>query len=350
MLVRDMITRTILTLTALAVPAALGPEEQAVAPEPTPVQRLQAEAGALGPLVRSDLAQRFLAATADLPEIEAPRVVWWNRAERRALRPEQTDAMGEVQLEGFRELTLGPEFYYYTAYGTPLAYARALDLAAGQGFESAGGRRILDFGFGGIGHLRLLASLGGHVTGVEILELLREYYREPGDTGSMARSAAATPGPAGTLTLVYGSYPGDAEVRQAVGGGYDLVISKNVLKLGYVHPEREADPRRLVHLGVDDETFVRAVYDALNPGGLFVIYNLYPKQNPPDEPYIPHATGGCPFETGLVESVGFELLVFDRDDTAFARRMGAALGWADSMDLETDLLAMYTILRKPAAS
>ncbi len=109
------------------------------------------------------------------------------------------------------------------------------------------------------------------------------------------------------------------------------------------------DPRRLVNLGVDDETFVRAVYDTMNPGGLFVIYNLYPPQNPPDEPYLPHASGECPFDKPLVEKIGFEIVVFDIDDTAAARAMGAALGWHDAMDLDADLFAMYTILRRPAS-
>jgi SAM-dependent methyltransferase len=340
----------ILALTVLAVPVVLAQDEEAVAPELTPVERLRAEARALEPFVRSRLTREFLAATADLPGVGDERVVWWNSAERKALRPEQAGAMDEADLEGFRELSLGPEFYYYTAYGTPLAYLPALELAARHGFESADGRRILDFGFGGIGQLRLLASLGAHVTGVEILELLREYYREPDDTGTMARAAAAGPGAPGTLTLVYGSFPGDPQVREAVGDGYDLVLSKNVLKLGYVHPEREADPRRLVHLGVSDEQFVRAMFDVLKPGGLFVIYNLYPAQNPPDEPYIPHATGGCPFDPALMESVGFEVVGLDRDCTAFARRMGQVLGWDDSMDLDTDLFGMYTVLRKPDAS
>ena len=339
----------LIAASALAVPAALAQDGETAEPQPIAVEMLRAEAGALAPIVKSDLARRFLEATADLPKIAGERVVWWNRAERRALRPEQAAAMEEADLEGFRELSLGGGFYYYTAFGTPLAYARVLDLAAAHGFESADGRRILDFGFGGIGHLRLLASIGAHATGIEILELLREFYREPGDTGEIPRSTAAAPGSPGSVTLVYGSFPGDAEVRRAVGDGFDLVVSKNVLKLGYVHPEREADPRRLVHLGVDDETFVRAVHDVLNPGGLFVIYNLYPQQNPPDEPYIPHATGGCPFDRGLMESVGFEVVAFDRNDTEAARRMGNTLGWDDSMDLETDLFGMYTILRRPGA-
>ncbi len=36
----------------------------------------------------------------------------------------------------------------------------------------------------------------------------------------------------------------------------------------------------------------------------------------------------------------------ERDDTDFARSMGKALGWGASMNLDTDLLGMYTILRK----
>ena len=41
----------------------------------------------------------------------------------------------------------------------------------------------------------------------------------------------------------------------AVGGDYDLIISKNTLKKGYVHPERPVEPRRLLNLGVDDADF-----------------------------------------------------------------------------------------------
>lgn len=319
----------------------------AVQDETRPVAQLQAEAEALAPLVTSGLAKRFLAATADLPAIDGERVVYWSGAARRALEPQEAESMGADELAGFRKLDLGEQFYYYTFFGTPLAYARPLDLAAGAGFETVDGKRIADFGFGGIGQLRLLGSLGAHVTGIEVLELLRVFYRDPADTGRIERSAAAGPGSPGTIALVWGQYPAEPDVVGAVGGGYDLVVAKNVLKKGYVHPQREADPRKLVHLGVDDETFVRAVYDALNPGGLFVIYNLYPKQAPPDEPYIPHATGECPFARDLVESAGFEIVMFDRDDTAAARAMGRALGWDRDMDLDGDLFAMCTILRRP---
>ncbi len=344
-------------LLALIATLSSGPAPQQPAePAARAVDELRAEAKSLEPLAGSDLVKRFLAATADLPAIEGERVVWWDRAARRAVSPERAAAMSPEELQGFVERRLDERFYYYTAYGTPLAYARCLDLAASAGFESGGGRRILDFGFGGIGHLRLLASLGNQVVGIEVLELLRELYREPGDTGAIPRSAAALPGEAGapgapgTLTLLFGRFPGDPALRSAVSGGYHLILSKNVLKRGYVHPERSADPRQLVDLGVDDATFVRAVYDALAPGGLLVIYNLYPKQSPPDQPYVPHATGECPFDRALIESAGFEVVAFDADDTPAARAMGEALGWSRSMDLRNDLFGMYTILRRPDAA
>ncbi len=335
--------RTCITAACLALSAIAAGQDADQTPSVR--QQLSEEAAALTPLVGSQVATRFLAAVPDLPPVE-PRVVWWNGAERRALRPEAAESMSPEALQGFKRRELDERFYYYTAFGTPLAYCRALDLAAGAGFRTAAGKRIVDFGYGGIGQLRLLASLGADVTGIEVLDLLRDLYREPGDTGSISRSAAAEPGPPGRLALVHGRFPAEPATVEAVGGGVDLFLTKNVLKKGYVHPEREADPRVLVDLGTDDETFVRAVYDALAEGGLFVIYNLYPPQAPPEEPYIPHATGSCPFDRSLVESTGFEVVAFDADDTAAARAMGKALGWGESMDLENGLFGMYTILRK----
>ncbi len=333
-------------IAATALIAALGAAPPAA--EPTALEQLRAEAETLQPLVKSDLARRFLAATRDLPSIDSERVVYWDRERGLALTPAEADRTSRVELALYDRLSLGETFYYYTVYGTPLAYCRALDLAAGAGLTSVDSKRIVDFGFGGIGQLRLLASLGADVVGIEVLELLRVMYREPRDTGAIPRSAAADIGPSGSLALLYGSYPAERRVREVVGDNVDLFIAKNVLKLGYIHPEREADEARLVHLGVDDGTFVRAVHKILAPGGLFVIYNLYPAQNPPELPYIPHATGACPFERGLVESIGFEVVAFDADDTDAARAMGRALGWGESMSLDTDLFGMYTILRKRA--
>jgi hypothetical protein len=132
-----------------------------------------------------------------------------------------------------------------------------------------------------------------------------------------------------------------------VGGGYDVFVSKNTLKRGYIHPEQQVDPRMLVHLRVDDETYVRAVFDLLKPGGFALIYNLSPAPAKEGEPYKPWADGRSPFTRELYERVGFAVVAFDLDDSAAAREMGKALGWAEGMDLEKDLFGTYTLLRKP---
>ncbi len=314
------------------------------ADEPSAFEVLCTQAGRLETFVETELATAFVAAARDLPRIREPRVLLWNRDTGEALTAEA--AAEREDLEGFQEQRFDEERYYNTFYGTPLAYARALDLAGAHGIESVDGARVFDFGYGGIGHLRMLASLGADVVGVEVMELLAALYGEPSDTGEIARCSAAGEGGEGRLELLHGRFPAEPELVERAGRGFRLVMSKNVLKRGYVHPEQEVDPSRLVHLGVDDAEFVRAVHEMLQPGGLFVIYNLYPPQNPPGEPYLPWATGGCPFERALVEEVGFEVVLYDEDDTPAAREMAHRLGWEEGgMELEA-LFGMVTVLRR----
>lgn len=109
------------------------------------------------------------------------------------------------------------------------------------------------------------------------------------------------------------------------------------------------DARRLVHLGVGDSGFVAALYGVLKPGGFALIYNISPAPAAAGKPYIPWADGRCPFPRAQLEAAGFEVIAFDRDDSAFIRRMGHALGWDDpdgaKMDLKKDLFARYTLMR-----
>ena len=136
-----------------------------------------------------------------------------------------------------------------------------------------------------------------------------------------------------------------------VGGGYDLFISKNTLKNGYIHPAEPVDPRRLVHLGVDDTIYVQTLARILKPGGRALIYNLCPAPAPPGKPYIPWADGRSPFSKQMFEAAGFRVLEFDRDDSRAAREMGHALGWdqgENGMKLDTDLFGTYTLVEKPA--
>jgi hypothetical protein len=242
---------------------------------------------------------------------------------------------------------LPPAFYYQTRYGTPLAYARPLELLGTAGLTDVQSKRVLDFGYGSIGQLRLLAGLGADAVGVDVDPMLEALYSGEGDTGVVPRGRK----PAGRVTLVTGSFPGDDATATLVGGGYTLIVSKNTLKRGYVHPERPVDPRRMVHLGVEDTAFVRHVFRRLAPGGWFLIYNLCPAPAPPDQPYIPWADGRSPFPLEMLAAAGFEVLAFDVDDSAAARAMAHALGWDQGpapMDLEHDLFGTYTLARRPA--
>jgi len=345
-----MDTPAVLTLTSLFVVLSLAPIQLLAAGDAVPVDslstvaQLRREAVALAPLVTSDLAHAFLDASQALPTI-SPRMVfhdsarthYWSVAEAQALPVAQRDTLVERKYD--------EEYYYYTRYGTPLAYVRAIEILAEQGLASVRGRRVLDFGFGGIGQLRLLASLGADVVGIEVDPLLPVLYGDPGDQGVIPAAPGGAPG---RLRLLNGRFPAEARIVEAAGDGYSVFISKNTLKRGYIHPAEPVDPRRMVHLGVDDTTFVRELYRVLEPGGWALVYNLSPAPAPPGKPYIPWADGRSPFSRELWERAGFDVIAFDRDDSKAARAMGHALGWdaPGGMDLEKDLFGTYTLARR----
>jgi hypothetical protein len=305
---------------------------------------MRQEAAALASWVKSDVAKAFLGAVPDLPAVTTRRV-YYNKTTRDALVPAAAETLSAEARASYEARELDEAFYYTTRYGTPLAFVRPLDLLGQAGLAKIDGIRIADFGFGSIGQLRLLASLGATAIGIDVDKMLRALYREPADVGAIPRAASAGKGAPGRVELLFGQYPAEADLVTRLGTGLDAFVSKNTLKRGYIHPAKEVDPRMLVHLGVDDATFVRAVYAALKPGGYFLIYNLYPAQ--PADRYIPWADGQTPFTRELLEEVGFTVLAYDVDDTAPARAMGATLGWAEQMNLETDLFGIYTLVRKP---
>jgi SAM-dependent methyltransferase len=310
------------------------------------VAQLRREAKVLEPLVGSPLARSFLRATTDLPSV-APRRLFFDEAGKTYLTDAQAAAMGDEKRRSLKPVPVDEEFYYTTKYGSPLAYSRAIDLLGQAGIEDVSGRKVLDFGYGTVGHLRLLADLGAEVTGVDVDPLLRALYSGPQDQGIVKNPR----GRSGSIRLINGRFPADEAVRKAVGGHYDLIVSKNTLKRGYVHPERPVDPRRLLNLGVDDARFVRTLYDALKPGGRVLIYNISPAPSPPGQPYKNWADGRCPFDRQVWEAAGFRILAFDRDDSETMRRFAQALGWdrGDSpIDLKNDLFAHYSMMEKSA--
>jgi hypothetical protein len=312
---------------------------------PSRVAQLQEEAKALAPLYKTSLVRDFLAAVPKLPSVQ-PRTVYRDSAGYPAkLGPKAWSARAAEQLPDtvrakLVSRTLDEKFYYDTRYGSPLAYARALEVLGQNGVKSVKGLRVADFGCGMLGQLRLLAENGATTIGIDVDPLLPALYSEPGDQGAVG---------AGSVALATGQWPATDEMRQAVGEGLDLFISKNTLKNGYLHPAEKVDARMLVHLGVSDTEFVAALAHAVKKGGRVLIYNLCPAPAPPGKPYIPWADGRCPFPREMWTAAGFKVLEFDRDDSPAARAMGHALGWDQGeggMKLESDLFATWSLFQR----
>lgn len=313
------------------------------------IERLRFEASRVLPLARCADTQRFLLATSFL-DFPGDRTIWQHKAKGLALTPGEYDGLSKEDREGFTERAITETDYFYTRYGSPLAYARPLQIAcqAAGGEGSLQGKRILDFGYGGIGHLRLLAMLGAHAVGVDVDPVLRAIYAWPGDTGPVPGATFFDRQmPEGSVALVTGRFPAEPAAVAAVGTGFDLILSKNTLKNGYINPAQPVDKRMLVDLGVPSDVFVKELAARLNTGGYLLIYNLSPAPNP--EKYIPWADGRCPFPREMLEAAGLEVVTFDANDDAAARELGRALMWdrgEHPMDLEKDLFALYTLCRK----
>ncbi len=304
------------------------------------IAKLQVEAKDLRTLVHSELANHFLDAVVNLPAID-PRTLYFDKATRKWLTSEQAAALTEEQHKQLQVIPADEALYYQTKYGSPLAYSRPVEVLGNAGLHDFAGKKILDFGYGTIGHLRMLASLGADVVGVDVDPLLTMLYNQPSDTGKINE---------GKITLVEGRFSDD-KIKSQVGNAFDLIISKNTLKRGYLHPppDVQVDKRKLLDLGLSDEEFLKLTFTMLKPGGKFLIYNISPAPAPPDKPYIPWADGRCPFEKEMLEKVGFQIVMLDKDDSEAVREMAKALKWDSGdqpMNLQDDLFAHYTLLEK----
>lgn len=294
------------------------------------VQAQETEAAAAAGSVVAELAR-------EVPKVQGVlRGAWTKRW------AEQAGALERIQPRRVKvdekEILVDESLFYVGRYGSPLTYVRALDLAEKHGFLPSAGTRVFDFGYGSIGHLRMLAQAGLDVTAVDVDPLLPLMYEQcSGACGS------------GRVQLLSGRFPTEAELVKKAGAGYDLFLSKNTLKRGYIHPSRKpASPRHVIELGVTDEVYLQAVATMLKPGGLFCIYNFCPPKSPDDKPYIPWADGESPFTQEQFAAAGFEVLEFDVVDDEPARELGHLLGWDSDggMNLKTDLFAWYTVVRR----
>ena len=337
-------------LAALLLVAARQAEPQPQTQSPTQ-KELRAEAKALRPLVESALGTSFLVAWPSLSP-GVPSTIYRGSVRKRFITVAEYQALDSFAQADMKVYDTTEKLFYYTKYGSPLAYVRAIDLVGQAGLNDFNSKKILDFGYGTIGHLRLIAANGANVYGLDVDSFLKALYGAPGTTGPFKGADGVT----GSVTLVDGRL-NQEDVAKAIGDGYDLIISKNTLKNGYIHPPAElnVDKRLLVDLGMDDATFVKTLFDRLKPGGFLMIYNISPKQADlaAGKPYIPWADGTCPFSKDLLEKTGFTIVEFDRTDDAVAREMAHLLKWDEGeqpMDLQNDLFSHYTLLRKPAAN
>lgn len=308
-------------------------------------------------------ARRFVYALNWLPVIEQ-RPFYRRTQPREWLSPEQYSMLDDKAKEGIEPVSADGYFFYYTRYGSPVAYARPVELICatlghGEEGDHLRGKKLVDFGFGGIGHLRLLASIGMNITGIEVDPLLQAMYNQPDDVGLIEGTGMGEKTPDGVLRLLFGKWPAEPQLVTDVGDGYDIFLSKNTLKRGYIHPEppegQTVDPRRLINLGVDDATFVREVARILRPGGVWMVYNICPAPAKEGEQYIPWADGRFPFDRTLVEQSGFEVVAWDQDDSTVIRDFARAMYWDEGddtgqgkIDVEKDLFAHYTLLRRTA--
>jgi SAM-dependent methyltransferase len=340
--------RSRLTFAAISAAASLlGLSASATADEPkNTVAQIRKDAAALLPTVKHAITREFLQATAELPEVK-PRTLLRDPQTKKLYSQADAAKLDETARKALTPIPLDESFYYNTRYGSPLAYARPLEILGQAGVKTVSGRKILDFGYGTVGHLRLLARCGAQAVGVDVDPVLAALYSDPADQGAIPSKS----GKSGSIRLIDGRFPAEPTVTKAVGEGYDIILSKNTLKNGYLHPAEPVDKRMLVDLGVDEATFLRALHTALKPGGKVLIYNLSPAPSKPGEPYKPWADGRTPFSIAQWEAAGFKVLAFDQTDDVAARKMGLLLGWdngAGMANLENDLFSHYTLVEKPA--
>ena len=131
----------------------------------------------------------------------------------------------------------------------------------------------------------------------------------------------------------------DPRVAAQVGGEYDVVLSRNGLRRDAIHPAKRSDVT--VDLGVSDELMLKSIFNALRPGGFFVLYNVGTKAG----------DGRAPFSAHQLEEAGFLVIDFDEDDFKIANRMAHALGWGDDpvakWDVDGDMVALFTVAERP---
>src|SRR5262245_46407423 len=180
-----MQTGMALALAALASPPMVLVAQDATRPavaEVSTIQEMRDQAHALRPLAPSALGMQFLAAVDALRSI-TPRTLLFNKQAKQWHTADEAATLSDEERSACREVTVDDKLYYFTKYGTPLADVRPLEILGQAGIENFKDKKILDFGYGTIGHLRMMASRGADVFGLDVDPFLTALYREPTDIG-----------------------------------------------------------------------------------------------------------------------------------------------------------------------
>ncbi len=346
------LTIAIVTVAMLFASPALA---QAPAPQPKGAAKVRADAEKLLPLFPEGPARRFLEAARTEQAVPAvgTRQLLRNKESNEWLTWDEGLKLPDQKKMKFTPSACEEQFFYETRYGSPLVYARVLELAGRHGLALEPNDQhpptLLDFGYGTIGHLMIAGAIGIETTGTDIDSMLLKVYAPEVAAGRIQRLGSnASVG----IHLFEGRWPTDPkiinDVHKAAPEGFDIITSKNTLKEGYLHPTKPVEERKLVKTGLPDETFVQVVFNSIKPGGLFIIYNISPRPSREGEPYKPWADGRCPFPRELLERSGFEVLALDEIDDAKAEAIFKALGYPITDHKgEKDLFALYTVCRRP---
>jgi|GEM_PF-2022747 len=272
--------------------------------------------------------------------------------DREVFTQEQLDALmaepGATLRSDLREITFGSDRYYATSYGTPIAYAPMLQHVAEfletQGTDSFSGMKVLDFGYGQLGQIAMLARCGAEVHGVEVDPIVHTLYEVSG----AADEVPGNDGRIGAIRLHFGEWFGDRDFRDQVGSGFDLLLFRNVLKKGYVTPDVPMEGFDPIDVGGSPQRGAEIIAAALAPGGIAIVYNLGSGPHVRDDgSYNNPADVRDPFGRAPWEAAGLEIIAFEADGSALMRETGVAIGWAAAVE-ELELLnARYTIVRRP---
>lgn len=334
------------TADAQPAPAPGAPPEPAPARAKEPVLAHYGQmADKVAALVESPLAREFVAEAHALPPVEPFRIYIMPGAVPEGVSEAQYETLPAEARTPLRPMTIDSTRYYETIYGPPLTYARPLDLVGALGgWDSLEGKKVLDFGYGQIGQVRLMAQCGADVVGVDVASLLAALYERESDV-----TVTGSTGKTGSIRLHQARWPAGDRAIDLVGEGYDLFIARDVLRIGRLDPQANLEPAHRVNLGVYPDYFLSQLNRILNPGGLVMIYNT--GRYPPLD-WADLALGAdirSPFSPEQWKDAGFEIIKLDENDDEAMRRHAYALGLdtgRDAIDPDRHVFVRYTLARK----